>query len=121
MKKLLFFLMVFAAPIAVKAQNSKSGTSGFVEGYKILISPSNAPFRLSLIINNKSDMLVESHNPLPNQPLDNYVFLHGGSKFKIIGTIDKADDLKNYRYNVIQDDSIYLVYNGVLGKTGFKN
>jgi two-component system LytT family sensor kinase len=114
MKKLIIFLMVFAAAGAVKAQ-TKTKVNKTVKGPTYYsASSTNAILHLALIVDTNTKW-IDYSNQLPNQPLDNYVFLHGTKKAAIEVFLSKYKDPKYYRYNIIQNDSIYLATNASLG------
>ncbi len=112
MKKLIIFLMLFVAAQTVKAQIGSS--KGVIRYY--LASSSNSDLKLDLNVDSNTKW-IDYANILPNRPLDSYNFLYG-TKEIIINAIQRPrQSLKNYRYNVIQDDSIYLVTNAVIDGT----
>jgi two-component system LytT family sensor kinase len=50
---------------------------------------------------------------LPNQHFDNYLFLTGAKKAVLFAWVPRGEE-KKYRYNIIQDDSIYLASDAIL-------
>jgi two-component system LytT family sensor kinase len=109
MKKLIIFLTLFAAVNNAKAQ---VGSNKNVIRY-YLASSSNADLKLDLNVDSNTKW-IDYANILPNRPLDSYTFLHGTKKIIINAIPRLRQSLKNYRYNVIQDDSIYLVTNAII-------
>ena len=113
MKKLTtIFILSISITICVaqkKSANISNSPYGPSNIYPASVLTSGLNLGLTVDANTK---WIEYHNILPNRPLDNYVFLNGTKKVELLAFIPK-DDIKNYRYNIIQDDSIYLATNAI--------
>jgi len=113
MKKLTtIFILSISITICVaqkKSANISNSPYGPSNIYTASVLTSGLNLGLTVDSNTK---WIEYHNVLPNRPLDNYVFLNGTKKVELIAFISKGD-IKNYRYNIIQDDSIYLATNAM--------
>jgi len=113
MKKLItifnLFISITIGVAQKKADNISNSPYGPSNIYTASALTSGLNLGLTVDANTK---WIEYHNVLPNRPLDNYVFLNGTKKIGLIAFIPKGD-IKNYRYNIIQDDSIYLATNAI--------
>lgn len=113
MKKVIVFLLVLAAAGIAKAQHKSFGAKDKWASTYYTASSTNAVLPVALVMDSNTKW-IDYNNILPNQPLDNYVFLHGTKKASVLVSLTRGLDFKNYRYNIIQDDSIYLVTNAML-------
>lgn len=122
MKKLLIIALFLACANVCNAQQAKSAASGIKTSDPNLmpevhygdysfysVSPTNSTIGFAINID-KYTKWIRYKNDIANQPLTNYAFLGGTHKIKLFAFLPKNDG-QNYRYNIIVNDTTWLVSN----------
>jgi two-component system LytT family sensor kinase len=113
MRKLLFvWVLLLLFSYASKAQS----VTKFKDSFYYASNSKELGFNLSIKVDD-STKRVEYHNLIPNQPLNNLVYLEGAKTLALFVSV-KDNKLSSYRYSVYENDSIELVSNAIPKASG---
>lgn len=108
----LLFLMVFALFCHAQNEGSKYLKEKINTRHSYFVSSSSFDgFSLYLQVDSLTRR-INYHNPIPNQPLNNFVYLEGTKTLKILGYIH-PDSLNFYRYSITENDTNQIITDAI--------